>query len=385
MMTQTKLAELQAQGQKCVDAAKAIYAAAEADGRDLSPSEKADYDQEMAAAQDWLTKIRQAKDDLSVMDKTREISDAIGGRDIGGGPNAPAGKDRRLSFKGMGGRLAREIRPDGIGQKALSPSGSAVVGQEFVGDPVALGQPALSLLDVIPVVQHSIPEFAILVQTTRTNNAAVVATGTLKPTSVYTVTRVEKSLAVIAHLSEGIPRHWLLDNTALERFLSNELEYGLAVAVEAKVLADVNGTSGIQTQAYATSVLTTLRKGITKLETQGYTASAFVLTPADWEGVELALSSVTAIEHLSLPYDPATRRLFGVPVTTSNAQAAGVGHVIASGAVALDTDTRGVDVQWSENATAHSFGKNLVFARCESRYATSVFSPLGVVSLDLTP
>ena len=79
-----------------------------------------------------------------------------------------------------------------------------------------------------------------------------------------------------------------------------------------------------------------------------------------------------------------TRRLFGVPVTTSNAQTAGVGHVLATDSVALDTDTRGVDVQWSENATADSFGKNLVFARCESRYATSIFSPLGVVSLDLT-
>jgi hypothetical protein len=50
----------------------------------------------------------------------------------------------------------------------------------------------------------------------------------------------------------------------------------------------------------------------------------------------------------------------------------------------LDSDTRGVDVQWSENATADSFGKNLVFARCESRYATSIFSPLGVVSCGLT-
>ena len=100
--------------------------------------------------------------------------------------------------------------------------------------------------------------------------------------------------------------------------------------------------------------------------------------------MELALSSTNAIEHLSLPYDPATRRLFGVPVTTSNAQTAGVGHVLAVDSVALDTDTRGVDVQYSENATADSFGKNLVFARCESRYATSVFSPLGVVSLDLT-
>jgi len=37
-----------------------------------------------------------------------------------------------------------------------------------------------------------------------------------------------------------------------------------------------------------------------------------------------------------------------------------------------------------ELAAADSFGKNLVFARCEFRYNTSVFSPLGVVTLDLT-
>ena len=49
-------------------------------------------------------------------------------------------------------------------------------------------------------------------------------------------------------------------------------------------------------------------------------------------------------------------------MTTTNAQVAGVGHVLATDAIALDTDTRGVDVQWSENATADSFGKNLVFA-----------------------
>jgi hypothetical protein len=58
------------------------------------------------------------------------------------------------------------------------------------------------------------------------------------------------------------------------------------------------------------------------------------------------------VEHPGLPYDPATRRLFGVPVATSNAQAAGVGHVLAAGAVALNTETRGVNVQWPENATA---------------------------------
>ena len=131
-------------------------------------------------------------------------------------------------------------------------------------------------------------------------------------TNSATATAIPSERDVDAHLSEGIPRFWLLDNTALETFVDNELRFGLQVAVEAKVLADINGTSGIQTQAYATSVLATLRKGLTKLETAGYAAGSIVLHPTDWEGVELALSSTNAIEHLSLPYDPATRRLFGV-------------------------------------------------------------------------
>jgi Phage capsid family len=242
---------------------------------------------------------------------------------------------------------------------------------------VALGKPALSLLDVIPVITHSTPEISYLRQVTRTNNAAVAPPSTQKATSIYTVSKITNSLSVIAHLSEGIPRHWLLDNASLERWLDSELQYGLQVAVEAKVLADVNGTSGIQAQAYATSVLATLRKGITKLETMGYTASAYVLHPTDWEGVELALSSTNSVEHQGLPYDASQRSLFSVPIVTTNAQAAGVGHVLATDAVALDTDTRGVDVQYSENATADSFGKNLVLCSLRKPLHHFGFQSLG--------
>ncbi len=81
----------------------------------------------------------------------------------------------------------------------------------------------------------------------------------------------------------------------LQQFVERELLYGLRVAVEAVALDDIAGTVGIQTQAYSTSVLATLRKSLTKLETSGYTPSALVLTPADWEAVELALSSTTPV------------------------------------------------------------------------------------------
>ena len=198
----------------------------------------------------------------------------------------------------------------------------------------------------------------------------------MKPTSVYTVVKVANSLAVIAHLSEGIPRFWLIDQVSLETFVSNELEYGLRLAVEAKVLADVNGTSGIQTQAYATSVLATLRKSLTKLEVSGYTPGSLVRHPTDWEGVELALSSTNAIEHLALPYDPASRRLFGVPggrLQQPDRRCRSRGGDRRRG---LDSDTQGISVTWSETSNADDWSKNLIRARCEGRFATSVYSPL---------
>jgi hypothetical protein len=68
--------------------------------------------------------------------------------------------------------VAARMMPDGT--KALAPSGATIVGQEFVQDPVALGQVAQSLLDVLPTKQHTSAEYAYLAQTTRTNNAAVV-------------------------------------------------------------------------------------------------------------------------------------------------------------------------------------------------------------------
>jgi hypothetical protein len=73
-------------------------------------------------------------------------------------------------------------------------------------------------------------------------------------------------------------------SVALEQFLDNEMSFDLQLAVEAKALTDINATSGIQMQAYATSVLTTLRKGLTTLETAGYAAGgAFCAVRLVWK------------------------------------------------------------------------------------------------------
>jgi hypothetical protein len=236
----------------------------------------------------------------------------------------------------------------------------------------------------MPVKQHTTPEFAYLRQTTRTSNAAVVAEGGTKPTSVFSVTRIEDSLDVVAHLSEAVPRYWFVDSPALQQFLTTELTFGLQNAIEAAALTTINSTSGIMAQAYSTSVLQTLRKSLTTLEVQGYEAGFMLLNPSDWEGVELALASTNAVEHLSLPYEPACRRLLGVPVVVSNAQAVGVSHAVGSSAIGLDTDVAGVQIAWSETSNATDWATNMIRSRVEGRFAASVYSPAAIVKGDLT-
>ena len=294
----------------------------------------------------------------------------------------PLGPTHPSNLKMAGAAADKILPPDG--QKALSPSGIAVVSQEFQADPIPLGRPLNTLISAMPVKQHTTPEFAYLRQTTRTSNAAIVSEGSTKPTSVFSVVRVEDSLDVVAHISEAVPRYWFVDSPALQQFLTTELTFGLQNAVEAAALATINSTSGIMAQAYNTSALATLRKSLTLLETQGYEAGFMLLNPADWEGVELALATTNAIEHMSLPYEPASRRLFGVPVVVSNAQAVGVSHAVGSGAVGLDTDVAGVQVAWLETSNATDWQTNMIRCRVEGRFATSVFSPAAVVKGDLT-
>jgi HK97 family phage major capsid protein len=359
---------------------------------------QAEFTQKMLGNGGLVAKDKEISDGLKAYGAAAKFDGMPGeyGTLLGQPPSLPPGQSQRPGLARDSGRrltfgqksasdLATKIMGDGsLGTKALAPSGSAVVDQDFRPDPISLGKPAYSLLDVLPVQAHDTGEFAYMRQSVRTNNAAVVAEGAVKPTSVYSVVRVEESLVVIAHLSEGVPRYWFLDTAALQGFLNNELDYGLRMAVEAKVVADINATSGTQAQAFATSPLATLRKSLTKLEISGYEAGFFLLHPTDWEGIELALASTNAVDYQGIPYDAASRRLFGVPVVVGVSEAVGVSHTVAKGAVALDTDHTGTGVQWSETSNSDDFSKNLIRARCEGRFATSVYAPLGVVVGDLT-
>ena len=120
-----------------------------------------------------------------MIEKAQEISDAIGGMPGSPlGPTPPGSKDRRLTFAGMGAAAAMKIPDSAPNVKALATAGTVVTGQTFTADPVALGRPATSILDVLPVTTQASDQFAYLRQSVRTNNAAITPEGQVKPTSI---------------------------------------------------------------------------------------------------------------------------------------------------------------------------------------------------------
>ena len=131
--------------------------------------------------------------------------------------------------------------------------------------------------------------------------------------------------------------------------------------------------------------LATLRKSVTKVEVNGgTTVAAIVLHPLDWEAIELALQSTPAVEFQGLPFDAQRRTSWGIPVALTVAATAGTAHTNGSGAVAINVDSQGVQVSWSETSNSDDWSRNLIRARYEGRYATSVYQPLGVVKSTLT-
>lgn len=138
--------------------------------------------------------------------------------------------------------------------------------------------------------------FEFLRQTLRTNNAAPVPDGSLKPTSLLTATPVTDRARVLAHLSEPVVIRLLEDHRELERWLHDEMVEGVLDALEQQVVSGTGSGEnlvGLLTVAGTTAVpfavdkVTSLRKARTSLQLLGESPDAVVLNPLDAEDVDL--------------------------------------------------------------------------------------------------
>jgi hypothetical protein len=86
------------------------------------------YDEIMAKGREVADAVKANRHDQEVFAFAKDLSDnvigGLGGDLSGSGIGAKSGQ--RLSFKGMGAGVARQMLPDGT--KAVAPSGATVVG-----------------------------------------------------------------------------------------------------------------------------------------------------------------------------------------------------------------------------------------------------------------
>jgi HK97 family phage major capsid protein len=169
---------------------------------------------------------------------------------------------------------------------------------------------------------------------------------------------------------------------------------GLAEAVAVQALTGdgvspnlhgISTASGIQTVAFTTDALTTLRKAITACESLSLNPFLVVMAPSTWESIELLRSNGATGDYLlrngdnALPIDRSKRQVWGVPVALSTSVPSGAGakaYVLSQDSVKLFTD--GV-IDFRFGYAASGFEKNQVTARAEGRFQMGVLRPAGVV------
>lgn len=268
----------------------------------------------------------------------------------------------------------------------------------------------LYLRDVIPVQGLGTPQLEYARITGWTNAAAGVveadsaaeddSTGA-KPESALTAeTKLESAKQIATWIP--ISRRALRDVGGLAGYINQILGMFLAFEEDAQVL---NGTGGanmsgilqdgdVQTQAFSTDILESIRKGMTKLELAmgsgtdvvGFEASAVVIHPTDWETAELTKDLDD--RYILLPNgSPAEGRapasVWRVPVVISPAISQGTALMGAFDIAATLWTYEDVQIRLSDSHL-NFFVKNLVAVLAEMRELLAIYYPKAFVAVDVT-
>ncbi|HEY0388614.1 MAG TPA: phage major capsid protein [Gaiellales bacterium] len=274
-------------------------------------------------------------------------------------------------------------------------SGGTVVQPYFEPTVLDLPQRGLFLRSLIPTTvipaNQASDQVAFVRQTVATQNAAAVAAGSQKPTSVYTMERVSQKFSVIAHMSEAVDKNFFSDFASLSTFLESEMRLGLLLAEEGEILSGsgtfphlpgIINTAGIQTQALGADVrFDAVHKAVTKIRLNARREpDAVAFHPTDWE--TLRLTRTTQGEYISAdPLSSDPNQLWGMKVVTSSLLTQGTAvvaywpdmHLWVREDARMDFRDTGLNSSGQD-----MFSYNQLLFRAEERVTFSVIRPLSV-------
>lgn len=258
-------------------------------------------------------------------------------------------------------------------------------------------QRPLTIRDLITIGQTDSDAVEYVRVTGVTNNAAAVPEATAsgngsgaKPESAMALVRVSEAVKTVAHWIPATNRA-LSDSSQLRTLIDTFLTYGLAEELEDQMMigdgvgenfTGVEVVSGTTAQAFATDVLTTTRKGRTKVRITGRAQpTGWVMHPNDWEAIDLLQDNEKRYFYGG-PSVMGSPRLWGLPVVESEAITEGKA-IVADWRMAVLWERMSTQISMT-NSHSDFFVRNLVAILAEFRAAFGLLRPAAFVICDLT-
>lgn len=272
-----------------------------------------------------------------------------------------------------------------IHQKSLNGKPSAQLAVDYdTQDVFELERPAVNILELItgaPV--YNSPVLSYMRQTDRDLRAAIVPTGEAKPISKLGYERVDTTLQVVAHIVREIDQYILKDVDALRSLIESEMIAGVVEQVERWLVQELYRADGHQLQAFQEDPFTTVRLGLSGLQSIGLEAGAIVLHPDTWARMETTKATGDGqFVFNGAPVNQDQRLLWGVPVVTSVAIPVNSGLAFDRTSARVYHDST-LDIAW--NVSGDEFERNQLAIRAEGRFRPVVTRGPGIVELLLDP
>lgn len=258
-------------------------------------------------------------------------------------------------------------------------------------------QRPLTIRDLITIGQTGSDTVEFARETSVTNNAAPTAEATAaadgtgaKPESAMNFEAATAPVRTIPHWLP-VTNQALSDAAQLRTYIDNFLQYGIEEELEDQMIAGsgsgqnfggVLNASGTTAQIFSSDVLTTTRKGRTKVRTTGRAkATAYVMHPNDWESIDLLTDNENRY-YYGGPSKMGNPTLWGLPVVESEAMTEGYA-VVADWRLAILWERMQTMISMS-NSHSDFFIRNLVAVLAEYRAAFALIRPKAFVICDLT-
>lgn len=220
------------------------------------------------------------------------------------------------------------------------------------------------------------------------NNARVVKEGDLKPESTIDFGLKTANAKTIAHIMRA-SRQIMKNASNLEGYLSDRMEYGLALKEEDYLLNGAGGDAELEginlvASAYDASLTASVdtyadvvSHAMFQVSLSQYDSTAVILNPYDWHHIAL-LKDGNGNYMFGGPQAYASNVIWGNPVVATTAQPRGTFTVGAFSMASQIWDNMESTVEFFEQ-DADNVQRNMITIRCEESLAVAHYRPEAIV------